>query len=297
MSTTECSSQAAQIGAFFDRSTDLFQRLARSPFINLGLWEKKTRAIATAQRRMVLEFGRFCRLSRGVGVVDVGCGTGAQDLLWMDAFHPTWIRGIDASGHQIKLARERASRSRYAKHLTYDVGDACHLKRDIRKPDRIVGLECAYLFADLPSFFRSSFRALASHGTLCISHFTCVDERAFFAPAVFQGLDAALPGVDLAPYETAIAAVTRDEHRQAVLLDGIMRAAQEAGFSSRGAVDVSPRVAPFHRAFLARTRELLQGDPGPLDARILVLFALSFLIRRHQFENGSLQYLFLEFQK
>lgn len=282
------------VGAFFDRATDLFHQLSGSPFLNLGLWQRNTRLIATAQRRIVVEFGAFCGLARRDRVLDVGCGTGAQDLVWMEAFHPASIHGVNVSARQVAYARAGAANAGRARSITYEVGDACRLRKQLRGFSRVVALECAHLFPDLPAFFRGARQALTTGGKLMLANLTPFDERAF-SPEIARGIVASLrdAGIELA--ELPLARIVEEERSHTRLFAEITRMAAREGFSVGRVEDVGPRVAPFYGPFIRRTRELLAASTSAEDRQALTAFAISFAGRQQQFANGSLGYLFVEF--
>src|SRR2546425_317966 len=89
------------------RRAPFLLELNDSQFLNLGYWNRKGISIAQAQLKLVDIFGEFSELVEGVEVVDVGCGTGEQDLYFLDHFNCKRIIGINISEVQIRLALEK----------------------------------------------------------------------------------------------------------------------------------------------------------------------------------------------
>lgn len=78
------------------------------------------------------DYGRECEvieevLARQVGrapesILDLGCGTGSHAVEW--AAKGLEVTGVDVSSHMVALAREKASRSRFAAPLSFVEADA-----------------------------------------------------------------------------------------------------------------------------------------------------------------------------
>ncbi len=158
------------IGAVFDFLTPLFKEVFKSPYINLGYWDRTTKTIAQAQEKMVRVFGEFSKLGKSFKIIDVGCGTGEQDLYFLDHFHCKKILGINISSLQIDIAKKKIkNKKKYLSRIQFEVGDALQIKRySPESYDRVLSLECAQ-YLDKKKFVRGAYYILRSKGYLCIA--------------------------------------------------------------------------------------------------------------------------------
>lgn len=123
---------------------------------------------------------RVARPSRGMSVLDVGCGSGVDALLARGMVGETgYVAGVDLSGAMVERARI-ASRQLQDRRPEFRVGRAAELPWPDSTFDRVV-MNCALsLFPDRPAALREAARVTASGGGLAI------------ADVLVDGLDAGL---------------------------------------------------------------------------------------------------------
>lgn len=163
-------SYAQTTGNLFDQFTPLFKEIFKSSYINLGYWDKTTKTIAQAQEKLVKNFGQFSKLGKGLEVVDIGCGTGEQDLYFLDHFQCKKILGINISKLQIDIAQNRIrNKKKYLSKIAFEVGDAHDLRKlDLDSYDRVLSLECSQ-YLDKKVFVQEAWDILKPKGYLCIA--------------------------------------------------------------------------------------------------------------------------------
>jgi cyclopropane fatty-acyl-phospholipid synthase-like methyltransferase len=159
------------VGQTFDHLTPLLLDLVDSQYLNVGYWDKNQMSFVQAQQRLVDLFGRFSKLKKGVEVIDVGFGTGEQDLYFVDHFHCKRILGINPSKFQVEMALKKIrNKKKYTSVIEFQQGDAIDLAdRPTKSCNRILALECDHLFEDKNKFFRGAYRILRPKGYLCLA--------------------------------------------------------------------------------------------------------------------------------
>jgi microcystin synthetase protein McyJ len=113
--------------------------------------------------------GEVAQLSAGDEVLDVGCGFGEQDFLWLQAFAPRRIVALNITPLHVEVARKRAVARAVADRIDFQLGSATQLEFAAGSFDKIVALESAFHFRTREKFFTEAFRALRPGGVLALT--------------------------------------------------------------------------------------------------------------------------------
>lgn len=135
-------------------------------YTNIGYWASDDTTVDQAGAAIAVLLADTARLGAGQDVLDVGCGYGDQDFLWLGTKNPRTIRAIDVAPHQIERARRRAAAEGVAERLDFRVGTATELPFEDGTFDRVVTLDAAMHFHTRHTFFREAFRVLRPGGVL-----------------------------------------------------------------------------------------------------------------------------------
>src|SRR5258708_15200273 len=149
------------------RQYDLFQRsldtMAKErAFLNYGYTDPGAGGIPieARQERLCLEVFKAAEVHDDHVVVDVGFGSGAQDVLFARHFAFDRLIGFNISERQVCSATERAAREGLAHTLTFRHGEAESLPGlDAASVDPVVAAEGAF-YCDRPRFYRRASQVL-----------------------------------------------------------------------------------------------------------------------------------------
>jgi len=171
-------------------------------FINFGYWrdiapDLTPDAPITLEQRVASQQAMYdlvldaLQVGPGDRVLEVGCGRGigAASVLRRD---PAQVCGIDLMPEQVARAREANPDPR----LRFEQGSAAAIPFPDGSFDRLLSVEAAQHFEDLPGFARESHRVLAPGGRFALATFFTADEHA--APELARLLDSFATGLDLA---------------------------------------------------------------------------------------------------
>ena len=161
------------------RQYDLFQQsldtIAKDrAFLNYGYTDRgapgaNSVPIETRQERLCLEVFKAADVHPDHTVVDVGFGSGAQDVLFARTFAFERLIGFNISERQVRAATDRAAREGLSDRLTFRLGEAESLPGlDAASVDRLVAVECAFYF-DRPRFYRRAAEVLKPGGLLVLA--------------------------------------------------------------------------------------------------------------------------------
>jgi cyclopropane fatty-acyl-phospholipid synthase-like methyltransferase len=137
-----------------------------SLYLNLGYWKDDPVTLDDASNELVRLVGREAYLREDDVVVDVGCGYGDQDFLWMKEFHLERIIGVNVATNQVAIANTRASERNISDKVVYMEGSASDLPLSDESATRVIALESACHFPSRETFFSEAFRVLKPGGRL-----------------------------------------------------------------------------------------------------------------------------------
>lgn len=136
----------------------------QSHFINLGYWAEAD-SYDEAGAALAMELGTAAALTDDDEVLDVGCGFGDQDALWMESFGPKRLVALNITPSHVAEATRRFDDPR----LTFQVGSATEMPFDDDSFDVIVGLESAFHFDTRADFIREAGRVVRSGGRIALA--------------------------------------------------------------------------------------------------------------------------------
>lgn len=139
-------------------------------FMNYGYW-KKAKTIHEANRELVTYCMDMSDLKgkEGLNILDVGCGYGEQDFLWLKKLpSTTHITAVDISEKQIEAAKEKAIENNLEDRLTFQTADACALPFKPQSFDAAFCIESAFHYPCRPRFFKDVHHILNNQGTFVI---------------------------------------------------------------------------------------------------------------------------------
>ncbi len=145
-----------------DPHIDFANRTTR--YVNIGYWERDNLTIDEAGAAMAIRLAEAVQLGPDDDVVDVGCGYGEQDFLWLREGKARTVHALDVTPTPIRAAHERAVAEEVADRLHFEVGSATELPLADACADRVVALDSAMHFPTREVFFREALRVLRPGG-------------------------------------------------------------------------------------------------------------------------------------
>jgi MPBQ/MSBQ methyltransferase len=194
-------------------------------FINFGYWrDVALDGAITLEQRVASQQALYdlvvdaLQIGPGDRVLEVGCGRGlgASSVLRRD---PARVCGIDLMPEQVARAKEANTDPR----LTFEQGSAAAIPFRDGSFNRLLSIEAAQHFEDIPGFARESHRVLEPGGRFALATFFAADEHA--APELARLLDSFATGLDLA-------------HP----IGGVQEALRAAGFTDIAATSIGAHV-------------------------------------------------------
>ncbi len=135
-----------------------------SRYINLGYW-KNANTYDQASQALAELVGEQADLGPTDTLLDVGCGFGEQDLLWMNQWGPKQITAINITPSQISVARRKHPHPQ----IDYLVASATRLPFANASFSRIIALESAFHFNTRVDFFEQAARVLMPGGKIVLA--------------------------------------------------------------------------------------------------------------------------------
>lgn len=164
---------------------DLFSTVVKesSPgnaYLNYGYWTDGTESLKDANEALAKLVFEKCKPPKDSRLLDVGCGFGSQDLLWLECLRSqekgdlsSSITAVDIGSSQIEYAnKERKARNIPKSVLNYIKGDAHRLDELFSERatyTHVLSLESAFHYSERPLFFKSVYEVLEEKGTFVIS--------------------------------------------------------------------------------------------------------------------------------
>lgn len=154
-----------------DRSVSVYELLGKhnnlakqSRFLNLGYWKQAT-DYDQACRDLALLVAERAELSPQDELLDVGCGFGEQDALWMERFGPKQITAINIVPLHLEYARTHFAHPQ----IEFKQASATALPFENQRFDKIIALESAFHFNTREDFFKEAWRVLKPGGRLVLA--------------------------------------------------------------------------------------------------------------------------------
>lgn len=144
-------------------------------YMNYGLWNDKNITLYKANKNLCDFIYEKCKINNydKFTILDVGCGYGAQDILWSKKIScASNLIAVDISKKQIKYANKKLKKLIKIKNkLIYMECDAHNLldKFSNNKFNRIISLESAFHYNNRPKFFKNVSNLLTNDGIFVIS--------------------------------------------------------------------------------------------------------------------------------
>jgi len=297
-----------RIGDFFDIYTPLFKNFLQSEYLNLGFWDSNETHIVQAQEKLVKEFGEYSELGENNSVLDVGFGTGEQDLYFLNHFKCKRILGINISPNQVNMANEKGAHAiQLKKRLRFKLGNALDLKYEKKEAfDRVLALECSHQFLDKSLFIEGAYHVLSNGGLLSLAEPIHNDEKAYSTHMIgdFQeelkklGFDknTVLGGGSkirqLIEGELSI----KEQHPSfGLFLPQLLKLFEESPFNSYEIRDITSNLIPFYSNYKKAILRYLQSNPQ--DEEQLIFLLGIFFIRHVCFSNKSSGFYMIKVKK
>jgi cyclopropane fatty-acyl-phospholipid synthase-like methyltransferase len=315
-----------EISQTFDTLTPLLLELFDSPYLNFGYWNQKDISFSQAQLALVDLFGRFSQLKKGVEVIDVGFGTGEQDLYYLDKFKCRHITGLNISNIQIEMASNKIkNKKKYSSTINFQWGDAMNLmSRPAESCDRLLALECGQLFEDKEAFINGAHHILRPKGYLCVAEPIINNKSAFDEESLpdirseinIPILRAPSPSTgegwgedDSVNLKKVLNEkvkfilkneenLTHSHKNYNPFYDRYLKLLEDNGFTIEGTKDISKPVLKFYPVIKKVILNHLKTNPiqHPHNSILLTLLAI-FFIRYHTFKNKSAGYYLIRARK
>jgi microcystin synthetase protein McyJ len=164
------SRQAEVIAKFYTERHAMRQGIfGDRPFANYGYWSRDGMTFADASEALTELVARESGMGPGDRVLEVGCGYGASAVYYVQRFQPAHVHGLDVTAVRIQTGQEYVARHGLQDRITLQLGDATALPFEATSFDRVLAIECAFLFDTREAFFREAGRVLGPGGVLALT--------------------------------------------------------------------------------------------------------------------------------
>jgi len=140
----------------------------RGGYLNFGLWDADTVSGDQACEQLLAFVAGIVELAAADHVLDVGFGTGAQDVFFAGLTDAA-ITGINSSSSQTAVARHRVDAAQLCPRVDLRRGDATRLELSDGIFDVVVCVEAAFHFERRERFFSEAHRVLRPGGRLVVA--------------------------------------------------------------------------------------------------------------------------------
>lgn len=166
------------------RQYDLFQTSLETlqkerQYLNYGFTRSRRESYEARQQQLCLEVFAAADIQPHHVLVDVGFGSGEQDLLLARTHQFASLTGFNIAERQVASASARAAAAGLADRLRFRHGAAEVLPGlDPASVDRIMAIECAFYF-DRPRFYARAAEVLRPGGRLVLADIMFADRAAW----------------------------------------------------------------------------------------------------------------------
>ncbi len=150
-------------------------------FMNYGLWDNDNQNLYNANKNLaafMFEKATITARKKNTKILDVGCGYGEQDLIWVKELtekhltNNSHITAVDISEKQISEATVRRNQHSISDNqLSFNICDAMKLDEQYTPGqfDVVFSLESAFHYSERPKFFANVNSVLHDDGVFVIS--------------------------------------------------------------------------------------------------------------------------------
>lgn len=158
---------ADYVAAQYDRFQDALEQLDKDDkYLNYGYTTHRSQTYEERQEALCRLVFEAARVAPEHHLVDVGFGSGAQDLLWARTSEFARLTGFNISSNQVDYANRQAAHHHLEDRLRFVHGAAEDLPGlEPESADRLLAVECAFYFRRA-EFYRRAAEVLRPGGLL-----------------------------------------------------------------------------------------------------------------------------------
>jgi len=179
----------ASVADQYDIFQDSLEEIEKfEKYLNYGYFGGDEKTIEDKQKRLCREVFDMAAIEPGSLVVDVGFGSGNQDILLAKEYKIGQFHGFNIAEKQVLYARRLALREGFGDRMQFHHAPAedMGVLAD-QSVDRIIAIECAFHF-ERRRFYQEAARVLKPGGKLALADVTFSDRLTFLSRRNEDGL-------------------------------------------------------------------------------------------------------------